>query len=108
MCSPSPRATPHAGNAVGHPSRLDGPVDHSPKCDPLPYGDQHRREEERAWRIRWNWLGIQWDVRIDPMSTSALTEWGAPRQLTHDSARQPQYDPRGILASRSAPASVGR
>jgi hypothetical protein len=54
---------------------LDGPVTNAPILErAFDHLDVPRSLEERPWRVRWAWPGIDWDVVIDPLSGEALRE----------------------------------
>ncbi len=51
-----------------------GLVTSPPHIRKLPAGDQHRRPEEAAWQIEWDWPDRRWVVRVDPLSDRPLVE----------------------------------
>ncbi|MCC6579353.1 MAG: hypothetical protein IT440_02865 [Phycisphaeraceae bacterium] len=52
---------------------LDGEVCEQPMIAPDPDARMApRAAEEAAWRVKWSWPTIEWDVRIDPLSDQPL------------------------------------
>ena len=52
---------------------LEGPITEAPRLEAVrPRPLVPRDAEEQAWRVRWQWPGVEWDVRVDPLAEEAL------------------------------------
>jgi hypothetical protein len=52
---------------------LEGPVREAPVLEPDGEAPIVPRDaEERAWRVRWRWPGVEWDLRVDPVAIDPL------------------------------------
>ena len=54
---------------------LDGPIRQAPVLTPDDGGVLAPRDpEERAWRVKWQWPGTEWEVLVDPLAEEGLRE----------------------------------
>ncbi len=52
---------------------LEGPIPEAPRLEPDPNAPRVPRDpEERAWLVTWEWPGVEWRLRIDPLASQPL------------------------------------